>query len=691
MFGFVKKRILRGLSLFHFGGETMKSKTPARHLYKSGRGVFGFNGLLSGLLLFVSVGCPPKNPEPRHGLKDNFHKKEARTLYNIDQFQIKVPVEYLQISKSEAGELSAEQSAVSKPVASTSSEDTATPVEGSGQSWWSSLGSFPVTEVASHTSAGGDEKTVQWVKTSLHPSFLEQIADNKDLHPIGQFKVKVQDEVNGTVREVIVQRVLKDWAEATALTEESLAGMGALRIKTSSGGEEVKNSISQVGAFIDPNSKVSFINRYYRVDYTLQDVELSKDASLESVKDDPKKLLAFLLGEVSDFHGFPDTDYYILPRLEGNFLILYRLSRSNKMPFNERSMAYRVGDYLAAPLVGYPLEYCVPDKHETAHFEKTDLDVAVCEGVSISSAKYVRFQTMGKQLFSYQPKLDIFPANFFNGKWFYLRTIVRTSERDADSIGHHPFVSSHLVEFRKKSQHLEVVDASGYEVDDKDKVTAVFIPVKWKEYEMDRNVNMFKSFSEREKTKTPDVKRPYFQLDFQRLTALVGGGPELKAVVERVYITDDYFSFDIEINKTEGYPEVVRYTFKKAVDSQDYPEKAWYKEDTDKFVPVFASARRYYISSVDTTIRDREKFMRANRFDPTQETIRWHFSAQTPRDQWIRGFGRRAVEYQNKMFQEAARLSGRKKIEIGMRVKISRWVLLEIILSIWWLQSHRRR
>ena len=652
--GFIKKNFFGILAFFRFGGKTTK---PKRDPYKSGYGALGFNGWLSVLLLFLSAGCPPKTPEPKHGLEDNFHKKEARTLYGIDQFQISAPVEYLQVSEGEVSP--AENPAVSGSAVS----ETTPSAEGSGQPWWSSLGSFPVTEVAPH-SAEGEEKG-KWVKTSLHPSFLEQITDNKDLQSMGQFKVKVRDEKSGAVREAIVRRVLEDWAEATALTEEDLAGMGALRIRTSSGGEEVKNSISQVGAFIDPNSKVSFINRYYLVDYTTPDVKLPKGANLESVKDDPKKLLAFLFGEVNDFHGFPDTDYYILPRLEGNYLILYRLGRPNKIPFDERSMAYRVGDYLATPLVGYPLEYCVPDKHETAHFEKTDLDVAVCEGVSMSSAKYVRFQTMGKQVFSYQPKLDIFPADFFKGKWFYLRTIVRTSERDAGSIGHHPFVSSHLVEFRKTPQHLEVVDASGYEVDDEDKVTAVFIPVKWKEYEMDRNADLLKSFSEREKTKTPDVKRPYFQLDFHRLTALeVGGDSKLKAVVGRVYITDAYFSFDIEVNREAGYPFVVRYTFKKTEGNQSYPERAWYKEDTDKFMPVFASARRYYSSSVDATTKDREKFMRANRFDPGQEVIRWHFSAQTSRDKWVRDFGRHAVEYQNKMFKEAARRSGRKHIEI---------------------------
>ena len=340
----------------------------------------------------------------------------------------------------------------------------------------------------------------------------------------------------------------------------------------------------------------------------------------------PKKLLAFLFGEVSDFHGFPDTDYYILPRLEGNYLILYRLSRSNKIPFDERSMAHHVGDYLAAPLVGYQVEYCVPEKHETARFEKTDLDVAVCEGVPMSSAKYVRFQTSGRQEFSYQPKLDIFPADFFKGNWFYLKTVVQTSEQTAGSIGHRPFVSSHLVEFRKRPNHLEVVDASGYELLDKDKVAAVFIPVNWKEYKMDRNADLFNSFSETERTKNPDTKRPYFQMDFQKLTVLeTGGDSDLKAVVRGVYITDDYFSFDIEVNKEAGWPTLVRYSFKKSAPNPDYPEKAWYKEDTDRFMPVFASARRYYKRSVDTTIKDREKFMRANRFDPGRDAIVWHF------------------------------------------------------------------
>ena len=239
MFGFVKKGCLRRLALFCIVGKAMKSISRSGNRITRGATGFGLNGLLSALLLFVSAGCPPKTPEPRHGLEDNFQQKEARTLYDIEQFQIKVPVEYLWISESEA---------VPASSADTAPSAAAAPA-GENAPWWSALESFPVTEVVSHSPDSDGKKRGKWVKTALHPSFLKQIAENKDLQPIGQFKVKARDEKSGTVREMIVQRVLEDWVKAAALTEENLADIGALRIKTSSGGEEVKNSISQVGAF----------------------------------------------------------------------------------------------------------------------------------------------------------------------------------------------------------------------------------------------------------------------------------------------------------------------------------------------------------------------------------------------------------------------------------------------------------
>ena len=244
-----------------------------------------------------------------------------------------------------------------------------------------------------------------------------------------------------------------DWTEAS-LTEKHLKQLGALRIKTVSEGEEVKNSISQAGTFIDPQSQISFINQYYRLDYNLLDVNLPDQVDLKAVKEDPKKLLAFLLGKVDKFYGFPETDYYIVPHLEGNYLVLYRLGLPDTIPYDQLPLARRVGDFLATPLVGYLIDYCVPEHKEDDYGHLSDLIVPNCEGIAAESARYIQFKTGGKKLFQYEEKWDLFPEDFFNGEWFYLRTVIEAGEKDASSIGHQPFDPAHLVEFRKDTEQF---------------------------------------------------------------------------------------------------------------------------------------------------------------------------------------------------------------------------------------------
>lgn len=520
-------------------------------------------------------------------------------------------------------------------------------------------------------------RQVRTTNHNLPDSFSDKVA--RTVHDIRQFLKKVTVEMEKVSEEgestsstpsgkadsdsskgAQIQTKQVDWIEAP-LKEKHLKELGALRIKTDSKGELVKNSISQGGrTFIDPHSQISFINQYYRLDYDLLGMKLPDQVDLKAVKEDPKKLLAFLLGKVDKFYGFPETDYYILPLLEGNYLVLYRLGLPGTIPYDQLPLARQVGDFLATPLVGYLIDYCVPEHKEDDYGHLSDVIVPNCEGVAVESARYVKFQTGGKKLFQYKEKWDLFPADFFNGEWFYLRTVIETSEKEADNIGHQPFDPAHLVEFRKDNEQLVVEDTSAYNLREGDKAISLFIPVKWKEYEKDRDTGGFNSFGEREKPQgAQDIKKPYFSLDFNRLASIEKGNYSGQFSVQRVLITDDSFHFNIHINKKNGTPLVVKYSFKRLVDNPDYPEKRWYEEDSVRF-HVFHVSRKYYPQATEVKEKDRDKFYRATRFDPNKGEIVWYFSTQTPKDDWIRDFGRRAVEYENRVFQEAGKYSPRK-------------------------------
>ena len=423
-----------------------------------------------------------------------------------------------------------------------------------------------------------------------------------------------------------------------------------LKIRTlKSKGQKGPVSFAQENILIDPT--ISFINEYEFLDYRIV-----------KPKTDWQKAIAKLLGRVEKFKGFPNTEYYILPKEEGNYLILYKLASPDKIPYDELPLARALGDLLAVPLVGYSIENClaevIPDKNnrETGQYRP------LCEG--IRRGEYIRLREAAKQLFEYEEKLDLFPRDFFAGQWFYHRIVVRSPEKRA--VGHVLFDSAHLVEFHPSIGKLDVLDASGYNIKQEDKVPALFIPVQWADYRIKRDSeNLDSSFSEEMMAKVYDASLRYLKIKFEELVENQISNYPGEKTLKHVFITDDYFSFNIEITKKgAGGAYLLKYAFrKKTVEKTTGPyiEKQWFEKDSTLFFPAFAEERSYYDSSLDHTQADKDRFLRTTRFDPKLKEIKWYFSKQTPHPSdrpelgWIRELGRQAVALLNRAFQEAAK------------------------------------
>ncbi len=429
----------------------------------------------------------------------------------------------------------------------------------------------------------------------------------------------------------------------------------ALKVKTVKTGEPAKISISTEGTFVDPASNISFVNQYYFLKYNPIGVD---------PENEDQDLLIRLLGKVEKFKGFPDTVYHIVPHLEDNYLILYRLSDPEKVPYDELPISIKVGDKVATPLVGYPVDYCEAEKILNANLEETGQSRPRCIGVSRKTATYIHLVEDSKAVFEYLPKVDIFPSDFFDGEWFFVKTIIKSSGDRATGF-HQSFNSANLVEFDKTPDSLKVLDASGYEIDEKDQVTGFSIPVEWKEYEMARDSDIIHRFAERESETGTDITRDYFRIKFQELVQNeVSVSSSTVAETDSVFITDDYFSFTIKVSGTSN--RWVKYAFKKAVKNTNYVEKRWFETDSSQFFPAFSVARKYYDRQASFhTEEDKKKFERVTRFDPytlddSVTVIKWYFSKQTPKDDWVRDFGRTAVDYWDKAFQEAGKGSNYK-------------------------------
>ena len=396
-----------------------------------------------------------------------------------------------------------------------------------------------------------------------------------------------------------------------------------------------------------------------------------------------------MLGKVREFKGFPNTDYYILPRFFGNYLVLYKLGLPDKIPYDELPLSRRIGDMLAVPLVGYPVEFCQEVKILGSNNIKETLKFRpVCKVIQITESEgYIRLWKQNKQVFQYQQKLDFFPRNFFEGKWLYFQTFVRSpSVNVVVDIKNPPFEQARLVTFQASLGKLDVVEVNDLEQDDEKRV--LFIPVEWRDYEVARDSEYLdSSFSERHKD-VDEINRAYLQVKFNELInnefkLLSEGGKSLKSVV----VTKDYISFDMEVTTKGRVAYLVKYAFKRYIENEDYREKKWFKTDKLFFFPLHAVTRKYYEEPTDHTLLDLNRFKRVVRFDPQSEEIVWHFSKQSSRLPWVRNLAYEAERLLNKAFQQAGRDSDYKikvtldKSDSDKELGDIRYNILNLILS----------
>ena len=438
-------------------------------------------------------------------------------------------------------------------------------------------------------------------------------------------------------QEDLLQESIRNWDEV-------------LKVRTGpSKGKKAKVLHSQENVFID--SDVSFINEYEFLDYQI----------IQTRETEQQKNLVRLLGQVKDFKGFPHTDYYILAKDEGNFLILYKVAEPDKIPYDELFMARRVGSLLAVPLVGYPIEYCKTVPVLNVFNEKTSKYRPLCEGISKEQASYIRLKEDEKKVFEYLPKPNLFRRDFFEGQWFYVGDTVRTGRWK----GRTDFQPARLVEFHPTPDHLDVLDSSLYNLKHDDKTRALFIPVKWMNYEIQKDLeSLNSSFSERLKTGY-DINRPYFAIQFDKLVAdepMIANhlGQSERKSLNYVVIAKDYISIDIEIYKGNDPPYLKRHVFRRTSDNWDYRQKQWFEDDSVLFFPASKVKGEYYQDEADHSRADEDRFWRLTRFNPKREIIRWYFSKQSSKEKWIRDLGREAVFLINQAFKEAANSSDQK-------------------------------
>lgn len=466
-----------------------------------------------------------------------------------------------------------------------------------------------------------------------------------------------------------------------------------LFIQTSEDGKPVATSVSLSS---DPNrgadglrteKNPGFITDFYDLEYAILKDE-GRDKKFPFLRED------FLIKQKQDaeekFYGSKNTKYKVVFKTEGNYLILYKASKNlEDIPHTERPIIPRdkKGNYVKedgyymVPFVGYQVEYCraktfrdaatnkkhydhYPEcKPEWANYDpkkQTPEQRAEDEKEGLKSTVYLRIFRNPRTEFVYHPKQDLFPADYFDGEWFFSEGEIESYEKEGEISPS----SVKLVTIRNLTEKIEFVDNSGVVKEERHKNIYGELPVTWVDYEMNQDGGVFNKFGERlnpSNSKNPTI-RPYVMIDFQKIKN------EKNAELVDLLVTPDYFSYVLSLpvtfktknpntGKESTFHKKIKHKYsllrKKFVSEEGFKVRKWFKNDMESYFGVFPTFPQQEKTVGDTTEGDLYKHSRMMRFhtDRKETVIRWYFSKNSTADPFYLEIAREAMSIFNQAFQ----------------------------------------
>lgn len=379
------------------------------------------------------------------------------------------------------------------------------------------------------------------------------------------------------------------------------------------------------------------------------------------------KTNADLLGEDLPFRGRPNTTYEVRYRLTDNYLKIYKVAKKEDLPFSEWSYAEQLPDgRLAVPLVGYGvMGYYRVENARNGDNEKTHVMIEIPEK-NPTQASHFKIDRLNRRIFSAIEKIDVYPADFFNGEWFYSETTIDTKVGQEMEIGGVGGVDTNL---SMASRIRILLNSNSYmrganvnidsrlnAADDLSYEYVFNIPIAWKEYRASRQ-GTETSLQEEEVFEQVPTKRPYIKIEFENLITTSNELTSALSIFNKILgvqkvvdiqFSPDYFSFTLLKVATGSR---IKYSFLRAKNRTYQAARRHFKDDR-KVYGYFTTARNVII---DRDFQRREDFERnvfLNRFDPNKDIV-FHFTSNTPQKKWIRDVGRAAVKHWNRAFELA--------------------------------------
>ena len=511
------------------------------------------------------------------------------------------------------------------------------------------------------------------------PTTLLEIVDNTDKYPKA-LREKAQEAIQNRC---IVHRFI-DGINFNTYGKECIEGKH-LFVRTHPTGTAVDTSASvsqeknQESGF-RMEGQLDFKNNIYNSTYKM----------LENKGDDKKfPFLRNFLPPNKRFLGSLNTEYKIIFKTEGNYLILYKASKNlDDIPYTERTAIEKSEDgkyeksedgYYMVPFLGYRIDYCKAKVKLNEYGQETYLHRLQCEPYYYKNAKYIRVDNLGdgeEYAYDEKRKVDLFPANYFEGEWFFSETAIETPNSET----HLPPFSAKLVKLVKKTNSLEIINNSG-DIREIDKQISGELAVVWLEYEMDRDGQKFKKFGERlhtDKGQDP-TKKSYVSIQKPIYITVLEGKKDpstgetlrdsqgniiyyfrkihlngnISSEIVDFLVTKDYLSITLQItDRDKRFKHKYSLLRKTAVDDSNFVPRKWFKEDYDRHFGVIYTQPQNSKKLGEITQEDIYDDFRMIRFNIyNQKPIKWFFSKNSTQDPYYRDIAKEAVQIYNQAFQ----------------------------------------
>lgn len=358
------------------------------------------------------------------------------------------------------------------------------------------------------------------------------------------------------------------------------------------------------------------------------------------------------------FVGKEKATYKIRYELTDSYLKVYKIAKKELISLQELTYAEKQSDgTLKVPLVGYPIVGYYQVKRSKNELNEETSTLKLKTELTKSTATHFKINLQGKEIFKAVSKINTFPADYFEGDWYYAETISALNYAQSKS-GYGAMISSDQfgneagkVRFKKSENavtffNLNIDDKllSTIQNRDENQGRALSIPAKWIQYKQsDKGTD--KGMNEEEDQNPSWASRNFVQLDLDKSVSSILSGSDQNEIRD-IQMTDDYFSFTT-ISSTNNMK--VKHSLLR-VKKSNYEPKVYYASDRNVF-GFFFSIKNVVSTADRYNEKDYESLSLVNRYNPKAQKIEFRLSEQSP--SWSVPIAEEAVRQWNEAFKNA--------------------------------------